>query len=89
MSIYAKSVSFLAKGVNLSTVIKSCRANFVQKCQFWEKKLNFVRNVDFFKQVCTTTESEHLIGKHAYFQKIVTFCVIKKLSNSDKNFNFS
>ena len=53
----------------LSTVIKSCRANFgvkwrvffstsifVQKCQFWEKKkLNFVRNVDFFKQLCTTT----------------------------------
>ena len=73
----------------LSTVIKSCRANFgvkwrvffstsifVQKCQFWEKKLNFVKNVDFFKQVCTTTESEHLIGKHAYSQKIVTFCVI-------------
>ena len=73
----------------LSTVIKSCRANFgvkwrvffstsifVQKCQFWEKKLNFVRNVDFFKQLCTTTESEHLIGKHAYFQKIVTSCVI-------------
>ena len=72
----------------LSTVIKSCRANFgvkwrvffstsifVQKCQFWGKKLNFVRN-DFFKQVCTTNESEHLIGKHAYFQKIVTFCVI-------------
>ena len=41
-----------------------------------KKKLNFVRNVDFFKQLCTTTESEHLIGKHAYFQKIVTFCVI-------------
>ena len=74
----------------LSTVIKSCCANFgvkwrvlfstaifVQKCQFWEKKkLNFVRNVDFFKQVSTTTESEHLIGKHACFQKIVTFCVI-------------
>ena len=29
----------------------------------------------FFKQVRTTTESEH-IGKHAYLQKIVTFCVI-------------
>ena len=40
------------------------------------KKFNFVRNVDFFKQVCTTNESEHLIGKHAYFLKIVTFCVI-------------
>ena len=35
-----------------------------------------MRNVDFFKQLCTTTESEHLIGKHAYFQKIMTFCVI-------------
>ena len=87
MSFYAKSVSFWSEF--LSTVIKSCRANFgvkwrvffstsifVQKCQFWEKKLNFVRNVDFFKQLCTTTESEHVIGKQAYFQKIVTFCVI-------------
>ena len=90
----------------LSTVIKSCRANFgvkwrvffstssfVQKCQSWEKKLNFGRNVDFFKQVCTTAESEHLIGKHAYFQKIVTFCVIvythQESVKSDKNFNFS
>ena len=27
----------------------------------------------FFKQLCTTTESEHLIGKHAYFQKICDF----------------
>ena len=74
----------------LRTVIKSCRAklwskvtsvflniNFCAKMSILgEKKLNFVRNVDFFKQVCTTTESEHLIGKHAYFQKIVTFCVI-------------
>ena len=70
----------------LSTVIKSCRANFgvkwrvffsttifVQKCQFWGKKGNFARNVDFFKQLCTTSESEYLIGKHAYFQKIATF----------------
>ena len=74
----------------LRTVIKSCRAklwskvtsvflnsNFCAKMSILgKKKLNFVRNVDFFKQVCTTTESEHLIGKHAYFQKIVTFCVI-------------
>ena len=74
----------------LRTVIKSCRAklwskvtsvflnsNFCAKMSiFGKKKLNFVRNVDFFKQVCTTTESEHLIGKHAYFQKILTFCVI-------------
>ena len=48
----------------LSTVIKSCRATFgvkwrvffstsifVQKCQFWGKKLNFVRNVDFFQTI--------------------------------------
>ena len=73
----------------LSTVIKSCRANFgvkwrvffstsifVQKCQFWEKNnWSSVRNVDFLKLLCTTTESENLIGKHAYFQKILTFCV--------------
>ena len=74
----------------LSTVIKSSRANFGVKVTsvflninfcakmsiLGKKKLNFVRKVDFFKQLCTTTESEHLIGKHAYFQKIVTFCVI-------------
>ena len=51
MSFYAKSVSFGQRSEFLSTVIKSCRANFgvkwrvffstsifVQKCQFWEKK---------------------------------------------------
>ena len=73
----------------LSTVIKSSCAklwgkvttvflniNFCAKMSILgKKKLNIVRNVDFFKQLCTTTESE-LIGKHAYFQKIVTFCVI-------------
>ena len=57
-----------------------------------EKNWNFVRNVDFLKQLCTTTENEYLIGKHSYFQKIMTFVwlsiYIKKLSNSDKNFYF-
>ena len=57
-----------------------------------KKNWNFVRNVDFLKQLCTTTESEYLIGKHSYFQKIMTFVwlsiYIKKLSNSDKNFYF-
>ena len=70
----------------LSTVIKSSRAklwgkvtsvflniNFCAKLSiFWEKNWNFVRNFDFFKQLC---ECEYLIGKHAYFQKILTFCV--------------
>ena len=74
----------------LSTVIKSSRAklwgkvtsvflniNFCAKLSiFWEKNWNFVRNFDFFKQLCSTSECEYLIGKHAYFQKIVTFCVI-------------
>ena len=59
---------------------------------FGEKNWNFVRNVDFFKQLCTTTESEYLIGKDSNFQKIMTFVwlsiYIKKLSNSDKNFYF-
>ena len=43
-----------------------------------------VRNVYFLKLLCTTTESEYLIGKHAYFQKILTFLYIKKLSKYDK-----
>ena len=34
-----------------------------------------VRNVDFLKLLCTTIESEYLIGKHAYIQNILTFCV--------------
>ena len=73
----------------LSTVIKSSRAklwgkvtsvflniNFCAKLSiFWEKNWSSVRILDFFKLLCTTTESEYLIGKHAYFQKIVTFCV--------------
>ena len=50
---------------------------------FGEKNWNFVRNVVFLKQLCTITESEYLIGRHSYFQKIVTF-----VSNSDKNFHF-
>ena len=47
---------------------------FVQNV-FGKKNWNFVRNFDFFKQLCSTSECEYLIGKHAYFQKIVTFCV--------------
>ena len=66
--------------------------NFCAKTLILGKKWNFVRNVDFLKQLCTTTESEYLIGKHSYFQKIMTFVwlsiYIKKLSNSDKNFYF-
>ena len=46
---------------------------------FRGKNWNFVRNFDFFKQLCSTSECEYLIGKHAYFQKILTFCV--NLSN--------
>ena len=49
---------------------------FVQNSIFWEKNWNFVRNFDFFKQLCSNSECEYLIGKHAYFQKILTFCVI-------------
>ena len=74
----------------LSTVIKSIHAklwgkvtsdflniNFLCKTvNFWGKKIEiFVRNFDFFKQLCSTSECEYLIGKHAYFQKILTFCV--------------
>ena len=35
-----------------------------------------MRNFDFFKQLCSNSECEYLIGKHAYFQKILTSCVI-------------
>ena len=89
MSFYAKSVSFWPNEwiFKYSDKIMSCKLwskvtsvflniNFCAKMLILGKKWNFVRNVDFFKQLCTTTESEHLIGKHAYFQKIVTFCVI-------------
>ena len=89
MSFYAKSVSFWPNEwiFKYSDKIMSCKLwskvtsvflniNFCAKMSILGKKLNFVRNVDFFKQLCTTTESEHLIGKHAYFQKILTFCVI-------------
>ena len=62
MSFYAKSVSFGQMSEFLSTVIKSCRANFgvkwrvffsrsifVQKCQFWEKKIEFREKCWFFQ----------------------------------------
>ena len=45
------------------------------KTSIFLRKWNFVRNFDFFKQLCSTSECEYLIGKHAYFQKILTFCV--------------
>ena len=106
MSFNAKSVSFWPNEWNFkySDKIKPCKLwksdeSFSQhqflckNVNFGEKNWNFVRNVDFLKQLCTTTESEYLIGKHSYFQKIMTFVwlsiYIKKLSNSDKNFNFS
>ena len=74
----------------LITLIKSSRAklwgkvtsvflniNFCAKLSILGgKNGNFVRNFDFFKQLCSTSECEYLIGKHSYFQKIVTFCVI-------------
>ena len=78
----------------LSTVIKSSRAkskvtsvflniNFCAKLSiFWKKNWNFVRNFYFFKQLCSASECEYLIRKHAYFQKILIF--FKKLSNPIK-----
>ena len=78
MSIYIKKLSKLIK-------------TSISQHQFLCKNVNFwssVRNLDFLKLLSTTTESEYLIGKHAHFQKIVTFCVmsiyIKKLSKMIK-----
>ena len=87
---YAKSVSFWPNEwiFKYSDKIMSCKLwskvtsvslniNFCAKLSILgEKNWILLVNVDFFKQLCTTAESEHLIGKHAYFQKIVTFCVI-------------
>ena len=82
-----KVLDFGQRSEFLSTVIKSSRAklwgkvtsvflniNFCAKLSILGgKNWNFVRNFGFFKQLCSTSECEYLIGKHAYFQKIVTF----------------
>ena len=72
----------------LSTVIKSSRAklwgkvtsvflniNFCAKLSiFWEKNWNFVRNFDFFKQLCSTSECEYLIGKRLFSENCDFLC---------------
>ena len=89
MSFYAKSVSFWPNEwiFKYSDKIMLCKLwskvtrvflniNFCAKTLIWgEKNWNFVRNFDFLKQLCTTTESEYLIGKHSYFQKIMNDCL--------------
>ena len=90
MSFYAKSVSFWPNEWIFKYIdkIMSCKLwskvtsvflniNFCAKMSILGKK-NWIswEMLIFFKQLCTTTESEHLIGKHAYIQKIVTFSVI-------------
>ena len=86
---YAKSVSFWPNEwiFKYSGKIKSCKTlgksnecfsqhQFLCKTvNFLGKKIEILRNFDFFKQFCSTSECEYLIGKHAYFQKILTFCV--------------
>ena len=47
---------------------------FVQNCQFFGKKIEILWEILTFSNNCS--ECEYLIGKHAYFQKILTFCVI-------------
>ena len=47
---------------------------FVQNCQFWGKKIEILWEILTFSNNCS--ECEYLIGKYAYFQKILTFCVI-------------
>ena len=61
----------------------------VQKNQFWPKNWNFERNVDLFKQLCTTTESDYVLAKHVYFYKNVTVWMsiaTNKVFISDKTF---
>ena len=91
----------------LSTVIKSCRANFgvkwrvffstsifVQKCQFWGKKIEISREMLTFSNNCTLLLKVNILLENILiFRKLWLFVwlsiSIKKLSNSDKNFNFS
>ena len=48
--------------VNISFVAKMLDLGKTKK-----KKINFRRNVDFSHAVCTTTESNNVFAKHAYF----------------------
>ena len=91
----------------LSTVIKSCRANFgvkcrvffstsifVQKCQFWGKKIEFRKKCWFFQTIVHYNLKVNILWENMLiFRKLWLFVwlsiYIKKLSNSDKNFNFS
>ena len=72
----------------LSTVIKSSLSKLWGKCnecfsqhQFLcknvnflgKKNWNFVRNVDFFKQLCSTSECEYLIWKTCLFSENFDF----------------
>ena len=47
--------------------------NFCARTLILRKKLKFCEKCWLLKQLCTTTESEYLIGKHSYFHKIMTF----------------
>ena len=91
----------------LSTVIKSCRANFgvkwqvffsrsifVQKCQFWAKKIEFLWEMLIFSNKCALLLKVNILLENMLiFRKLWLFVwlsiYIKKLSKSDKNFNFS
>ena len=83
MSFYAKSVIVGQMSEYLSIVIKSCWANFGGKGTSVflnikygarmsilgkkKKKWNLVEKFWLFHQLCTTTESDYLFEKHAYF----------------------
>ena len=91
----------------LSTVIKSCRANFgvkwrvffstsifVQKCQFWAKIIEVLWEMLTFWNYCVLLLKVNILLENMLiFRKFWLFVwmslYIKKLSKSDKNFNFS
>ena len=96
ISFYAKSVSFWPNEwifkysdkimCKLWTKVASVflNINFCAKMSILGKNnWTSVRNVDFLKLLCTTTESEYLIGKHAHFQKILSF-VLRNCQNMIK-----
>ena len=90
---YAKSVSFwpnewvFTSRAKLWGKVTSVflNINFCAKLSiFWEKNGNFVRNFDFFKQLCSTSEWNILLENMLIFRKFWLFVwmsiYIKKLS---------
>ena len=90
MSFYAKSVSFWPNEWIFKysdKIMFFLTSIFVQKCQFWEKKLNFVRNLIFSNNCALLLKVNILLENMLIFRKLWLFVwlsiYIKKLSISE------